>query len=104
MTLNDTKGVLKALNKLFEGNKTIKFEISCGFFNNVGKVMVGINSFSSDKTKNYSGGNTVDVLILSRRGKTISMYPIGSHYLETKFNNILQKHSAFLGKFTFNVD
>lgn len=102
-TLNDYNHVIKSMRKLFEGNKTVKFEISCGIKNNFGSISIGLHSFASDKTSNYKKGNTINVLVMARKGKTISMYPTDSYQLERRLNMIVKKYARYNGiKFKFN--
>ena len=96
-SLYDTKLVNKYFRKLFEGNYQILFNTSCGFKNNSGNVIIGLNAFSSNVTKNYSGGNTIDIMIANASFKIISVYPVDAYYLESKFNNIIKKYNSTSG-------
>lgn len=101
--LGDVQIINKYFHKLFEGNESIYFTTSCGFTNNHGPVNIGIHAFSTDKTKNYTAANTVNFLILSK-GKTVTMYAVDAHYLETKINNIIKKYTKTNVKLKFNND
>ena len=101
-TLNDTALVLDNIKDLFLGNKDILFCNSCGFYNATGSVMLGVHSFSSNVTKNYSGGNTVDLIVLTSQFRTITIYPVDAYELETKLNDIIKNHSNYVGSFKFN--
>ena len=90
--LEDSDNILKYFHNLFMGNKSIYFTKSCGF-NVEGKLInLGLYAFSSDKTNNYLGNNTVTLIILDKNN-TSTMYPIDANYLETKLNNIIKKYS-----------
>ena len=99
VSLYDTDSVNKHFRKLFEGNYTIKLLTSCGLFSSIGDICFGINSFATNKTQNYTKGNTINILFMTPTGKTISMYPVDAHYFETKFNNILGSSSTYSGDY-----
>lgn len=101
--LGNTNIINKYFHKLFTGNQCIYFTTSCGFTNNRGAVNIGIHAFSTGVTTNYSSANTVDFLILSG-GKTITMYPIDAHYLQTKLNNIIKQYTNTNFSLSFNRD
>lgn len=88
-SLYDTKHIYKLFRNLFKGGESIYFTTSCGFSNTAGPVSIGINAYASNYTKNYSS-NTVNFLVITGRGRTITMYPIDAHYLETKLNNLVK--------------
>ena len=92
-SLLDTEVVLNAFRRLFEGNTYVLFSRLCEFRNNDGEVAIGMHSFANNTTQNYASDNTIDLLILSKNMRTITMYPIALSYLETKFNNIIKKYS-----------
>ena len=79
---------------MFEGNCSILFGNSCGLYNQSGQTRLGLYAFSSDVTRNYLGGNTVDICIMSGTGRTITLYSVDSYLLENKFNNIVKKYSS----------
>lgn len=85
--------VVNSIRKLFEGNYTIEFTTSCGFYNNNGPIIVCLNSFASNVTTNYTAGNTINVCILSKTFKTISMYAVDGLYLEHQFNRIMKNYT-----------
>lgn len=86
-SLLNTGSVIKAFRKLFEGNQTLIFSISCGFVSNQGEpVNILFNSYATDVTQNYPG-NTINFLIYSRYTKTL--FPIDANYLQNKFNNLV---------------
>lgn len=89
--LFDREDISKALRKLFEGDIYIHFTYDCGLRNENGPISLLVHSFASDATKNYLGGNTIDILI-GAKAKTLTMYPVDANYFENKFNNILKKH------------
>ena len=91
-SLLDTESVYRCVRKLFEGSTSIKFEISCGFENESGSVSIGVHSYANKATTNYLQ-NTLDFSVISRKNKTISMYPVDASYFETKFNNLISKYN-----------
>lgn len=106
-SLFDTELCYKYFRKLFEGGVSILFLLSCNLRNDKGPVQIGLHSFTGDATKSYMGGNAIDLLIISAKGKLISQYPIDAHYLETKINNIFGNDysgNGELPKYTFNND
>jgi len=86
----DVKDVIKNLHKLFEGNICINFTITCGLYNNAGRVALSINSFATDVTTNYLY-NTVDFIVRTPAGNTITIYPVDANYLGNKLNSIFTK-------------
>lgn len=88
--LCDVDTVTKAMHKLFAGNICINFNTSCGLYNNSGRVALSIHSFATDATTNYPH-NTVDFVVRTPAGNTITLYPVDANYLENKLNNIFQK-------------
>ena len=103
-SLFDTDLVLKYFRKLFEGNVTICFDKNCGFKNAFGPVAIYIHSFATNVTKNYLQ-NTIDICIKlgNKFNKSITLYPVDAYYLETKFNNIVEKYNSnTVDKFYFN--
>ena len=101
--LEDSDNNLKYFHDLFMGNKSIYFTRSCGF-NVEGKLInLGLYAFSSDKTNNYLGNNTVTLIILDKNN-TSTMYPIDANYLETKLNNIIKKYSDLDTSLKYNKE
>lgn len=82
----------EGFRKLFEGNQYLVFSQECGFHNNMGRVRLVIHSFASDVTRNYSSGNTVDLVIYGNNGKAVTMYPIDANYFENKINSIIRRY------------
>ena len=95
-SLYDYDSILQHMKKLFEGNIVVWFTLSCGL-NNHGDVSLAFNAFSSNVTRNYSGGNTIDVCIKNSRKKTITLYAIDAHDVERRLNNILSNYSDYNG-------
>ena len=86
-SLLDTKLVIKKFRKLFEGNKTLIFSISCGFTSNQKEpVNILFNSYATDVTQNYPD-NTINFLMYGRHTKTL--FPLDANYLQNKFNNLV---------------
>lgn len=102
-SLLDTKLVLTAFDKLFEGNMSVLFSTPCGFKNDSGPIMFGMHSYSSDVTTNYEE-NTIDFIILTPRYKTVTLYAVSSSYVETKFNNIIKKYNDLEVEFKVNKE
>lgn len=93
-SLLDTEKLNRALRKLFEGNQFVIFPASCEFKRDGKSVTVVIHSFSSNVTKNYHGGNTVDLIIMSAHKKTVTVYPVDANYLENKLNNLILNYNS----------
>ena len=103
-SLLNSDEVNKFFRKLFEGGQYMYFGTFCNLYNDHGSVGLLLHSFASDYTRNYKLGNTIDVLVMGSGSKTITLYPVDAHYLETKLNNIIKKYSDADVKFKFNVD
>lgn len=102
-SLYDYDTILRYIKKLFEGNITVRFCNGCGIRRN-GLINISFHSFASNVTKNYSGGNTIDVCIKNGSGKTMSLYAIDVHDVERRLNNTLANYSTYNGQFLFNND
>lgn len=89
----DIVDVNKKFKKFFEGDKHLLCTTSCGLKNNNGVIALGLHSYASDVTTNYTNGNTIDLFILTpgNTQKTITYYPVDSYYLQTILNNIISK-------------
>ena len=83
----------KAFRKLFEGGKCVVFSQMCELRNENGFVKLIIHSFASDVTNNYKTANTIDMMIQSQNGRTITLYPVDSDYFENKITSILRRHT-----------
>ena len=92
--LYDIEYIGKLYRKLFEGNQSIRFETTCGFENQGMKCRIGLHSFSSHVTQNYGKGNTIDLIAISPRSKTITMYPVDATYLQRKLNNLIKSYTG----------
>lgn len=89
-SLVDTQSVLGAFRKLFEGNKTIVFSALCCITDkNKEIITITLHSFATDVTTNYPN-NTIDYMI-TRRGKTRTLFPLDAAYVENKFNNVVKR-------------
>lgn len=92
--------VIKQFHRLFAGNTTLVFSYSGNLMDEQGReIRVVMHSFATDVTTNYSN-NTLDLLV-ERRKKTRTLYPIDANYLQQKFNNIVQRTYPEL-KFSIN--
>lgn len=94
-SLFDAKEIESRFRKFFEGNKFLILGVNCGFKNDDGPTAIGLHSFANDVTSNYSRGNTVDFLILTRKFNTITMMPIEASKLEDKLNSRIKKYSYY---------
>lgn len=94
-TLRDYELIVRYLRKLFEGNMIVKFTLDCGLHNSNGAVYMSIIAFSSDVTTNYSGGNTIDICIKTPQNRTITIYPIDAHRLQSRFNNLIRDFGQY---------
>lgn len=90
-TFYDLGDVKKKFHTLFEGNKSLLIPVSCGLEKNGKPVIIGLNSFANEKTSNYKN-NTINVLILTNKFISLTLYPVDANYLETKLNNIISKY------------
>ena len=101
-SLLETQEVIDGFWKLFEGGKYLVFSKLCGFRNSQGPVLLVLHSFANIATENYNKENTIDLMILTPGYKTITLYPVAASYLETKFNNIIQKYTDLDVSFKIN--
>ena len=101
--LGDKKLIEKYFHKLFEGNQAVYLTNSCGFENKKSSVSVIIHAFASDKTNNYQQGNTVNFMVRGN-AKTVTMFPVDAHYLQTKLNNVITKYNENKYELNFNKD
>lgn len=91
--LLDTDNINKAFRRLFEGDKYIIFSVMCNLRNSAGPISIIVHSFANDVTKNYTLGNTIDIMAAALKG-TNTLYPVDANYFENKINNILSKYSS----------
>ena len=107
-SLYDIQLLSKYFRKLFEGNVSINFLLSCGLKNNVGDISIGLHSFATKYTDNYTKGNTIDLIVFTPNKKTISLYAVDAHYLQTKINNLLKTYydspNSEVPQYQFNND
>lgn len=89
----DVNDVNKKFTKLFEGNFTLFISGIFGLRNSKGTVNLGIHAFSSDVTTNYTGGNTLDICILTSSPKTITLYPVDAATIKKEIIRIINKYS-----------
>lgn len=93
VSLLDSVLIIKYMRKLFEGNASLLFTTSCGFKNNINSIMIGLHAYANQVTKNYKQ-NTIDFIVISPTGKTLSLLALDANYLENKLNNVIQKYSS----------
>lgn len=86
--------VNKKFTKLFEGNFTLFISGIFGLRNSKGTVNLGIHAFSSDVTTNYTGGNTLDICILSPSLKSITLYPVDATTIKGEIIRMINKYSS----------
>lgn len=91
--LLDTDNINKAFRRLFEGDKYIIFSVMCNLRNSAGPISIIVHSFANDVTKNYTLGNTIDIMAAALKG-TNTLYPVDANYFENKINSILSKYSS----------
>ena len=91
--LQDTELLLKGFHKLFEGNQVLFFPYTCGFKNDTGDILLSFISYANNTTQNYTKSNTIHCLIMSRKFRTITLYPVDASYVENKFNNLVDKYA-----------
>lgn len=105
-SLEDYDTVMTYMRKLFEGNCTVVFEKSCGLRGNKGPISLSFSAYSSNATKNYSSGNTIDVCIKGRGNRTVTLYAVDAHKVQSRLNNIIRNdlQGSNISTFTINND
>lgn len=99
----DVDDINRKFRRLFEGDKYILIGAIFGLENNQGPVSLGIHSFSSDVTTNYTGGNTVDLCVMSASLRTITLYALDVQFLKSKLLSIFDRYLK-RGNFTPSHD
>lgn len=99
--LMDYPDVIKKLRRLFEGNRTVLFSATCNFTSSSGPCIIGLKSWSTQYTANYMD-NTVDFIVETLSGKTITMFPLDASYVENKLNNLIERISKDILKLKIN--
>ena len=106
-SLDDYDTIMKYMKKLFEGDCTVTFTKSCGLKDETGHISVSFSSsHSSSVTSNYEKGSTVDICIKGKGNKTVSLYAVDFHNVQSRLNNII-KNNVQPGdekEFIFNND
>ena len=92
VSLYDTKEVYSALSKITTQPCSILFDAPCGFTNISGDIKIGLNSFANDVTTNYEG-NTINLSIISKTNKTISMFAVDADLIETRIKRIIRSQA-----------
>lgn len=105
-SLDDYEDIMKYMRKLFEGNCTVTFSKNCGLEDKTGHISLSFSSYSSNVTTNYNGGNTIDVCIKGRRGKTVTLYAVDAHKVQNRLNSIIRDNVSEedIRTFYFNND
>lgn len=93
-SLLDEEWISKCMRKLFEGDTAVLFLTSCGLKNIKGPVMLGFYAFSSDVSTNYNSQNAISLIVLSPKGKTITLFAIDGKTLQNKVLSIIKKFSV----------
>lgn len=96
-SLRDYNTVIKYMRKLFEGNAIVWFTNGCNL-NNQGTISIAFNAFSSNITRNYRGGNTIDICVKNNSYKTISLYAVDAQDVEKRLNITINKYSDYNGQ------
>lgn len=96
-SLWDYDTVIKYMRKLFEGNIVVWFTNGCDL-NNHGTISVAFNAFSSNVTRNYHGGNTIDICIKKGNKRTISLYAVDAQDVEKRLNSTIGRYSDYDGE------
>jgi len=96
-SLYDYDTVIKYMRKLFEGNVTVWFTLGCEL-HNPEPFSLAFYAFSSDVTKNYRGGNTIDVCLKGRNKRTITLFAIDAQDVERRLNNTISNYSDYNGE------
>ena len=96
-SLYDYDTVIKYMRKLFEGNVIVWFTLGCDL-NNHGYISLAFNAFSSNVTRNYRGGNTIDICVKNNSSKTISLYAVDAQDVEKRLNNTISNYSDYNGE------
>lgn len=90
----DIEEVNKRFREVFKGDYYLTLGWSWGFISGKNAVQLNIHSFSSKVTTNYTGGNTVDILIRTSKPKTITLYSVDASRLRNKLLHVFQKYSS----------
>ena len=100
-SLYDSDKVKKAIYNLFKGNSCIYFPPIVGLHNQFGGFAVGLHAYATDVTTNYIH-NTIDLILITKSGKTLTLYPVDANYLENKLNNLIKNYSSLNTTVKFN--
>jgi hypothetical protein len=95
ISLSNTVMVFSALSEITVQPTSVLFDAPCGFENSHGTFKIGLNAFANDVTTNYGSSNTINLMILSKENKTISMFPVDSTLIENKFTKIVNKYKSY---------
>ena len=96
-TLLDYDDIIKCMRKLFEGNVIVWFTNGCGLHNQ-GSISIAFKAYSSNVTRNYRGGNTVDVCVKAGNKRTITLFAIDAQDVEKRLNNTISNYSDYDGE------
>lgn len=105
-SLDDYDSIMKYMRNLFRGNCTVVFTKNCGLQDNKGHISVSFSSYATDVTSNYSGGNTINVCIKGKGNRTVSLYAVDVHKVQSRLNNIIKNNIKYgnAKSFQFNND
>lgn len=101
-SLLNVSDIIKSFHKLFEGNRTLIFSISCGFISTDHQpVYIKLHSWANEVTTNYNS-NTIDFMMYNER-YTKTLFPLDANYLENKFNNLVTRWNTHYN-IPFNIN
>lgn len=100
-SLYDSDKVKKAIYNLFKGNSCIYFPPIVGLHNQFGTFALGLHTYATNVTTNYMY-NTIDLILITKGGKTLTLYPVDANYLENKLNNLIKNYSNLNTKVKIN--
>mgnify|MGYP007135714113 CR=1 FL=1 len=100
-SLYDSDKVKKAVYNLFKGNSYVYFPPIVGLHNQFGGFALGLHAYATGVTTNYMC-NTIDLILITKSGKTLTLYPVDANYLENKLNNLIKNYSNLNTTVKFN--
>ena len=92
VSLFNTVKVFSALSEITAQPISVLFDTPCGFENSNGTFQIGLNSFANDVTTDYGSSDTINLIMISKDNKTISMFAVDSSLIENKIKNLFDKY------------
>ena len=92
VSLSNTVKVFSALSEITAQPISVLFDTPCRFENSNGPIQIGLNSFANDVTTDYGSSDTINLMIISKDNKTISMFAVDSSLIENKIKNLFDKY------------